>query len=103
MTRPDFHYLDKEPNSKKGAVVDANSVTQSDEMLAKKQAEWDAAAMERSDAFNANPSQLSIEEIEKKAKEARTASGVQKTMPAELQGADYNKDGFIQVQVKSIR
>jgi len=89
-------YMDKEPNSKKGALVDNNGVTITDEMLAKKQAEWDAAAEQRSEAFNANPTQESISEIEKKAQQNRKETGVQKSMPAEFQGADFNKDGFIQ-------
>src|ERR1017187_8213348 len=71
-------YLDKEPNSPKGAVVDANGVAQSDEMLAKKLTEWEAAGAERSEAFNANPTQMTIEEIEKKAMEMRSQSGAQK-------------------------
>ncbi len=90
-------YLDKEPNSKKGAVVDANGITQTDEMLAKKQAEWDAGAAERSQAFNANPSQTTIQQIEQKAIENKKENGNSKSLPAEFQSADYNKDGFIQV------
>jgi hypothetical protein len=68
-------YLDKEPDSKKGAIVDASGVTQTDQILAKKQAEWDAAATERSETFN----------------------GTKKGLPPEFLAADYNKDGFIQV------
>ncbi len=89
-------YLDKEPNSKKGAMVDANGVTQTDEMLARKQAEWDAGAVERSQAFNANPSQETISKIEKTALENKKESGTSKALPAEFQAADYNKDGFIE-------
>jgi len=88
-------YLDKEPNSKKGAVVDANGVTQTDEMLAKKQADWEAAAVERSEAFNANPSQAVIVDIEKKALENKKENGTGKAIPAEFKGADFNNDGFI--------
>lgn len=90
-------YQDKEPNSKKGALVDATGISLTDEMLAKKQAEWEASGSERSEAFNANPSATAINQIEKQAQEIRTQSGAKKTLPADFQPADYNKDGFIQV------
>lgn len=90
-------HLDKEANSKKGAVVDANGVTLTDQMLAEKQAAWEAAAAERSESFNANPSQISIEQIEKSAQEIRSQSGSQKTLPVEFQSADIDKNGFITV------
>lgn len=90
-------YMDKEPNTAKGAVVDANGVTQTDKMLADKQAEWERAASERSETFNANPTQSNIEKIEKSAQEVRSQTGVQKSLPAEFQPADFNKDGFITV------
>jgi len=90
-------YLDKEPNSKKGAIVDANGITQTDEMLAKKQTEWDAGATERSDLFNANPTQTTIEQIEKKSLENKKETGKSKSLPVEFQSADFNKDGFISV------
>lgn len=90
-------YLDKEVGTKKGSVVDVNGVTLTDEVLAAKQAKWDAAASERSETFNANPTELSIKEIERIAKEVRDQSANQKSLPVDFQPADYNQDGFIQV------
>ena len=87
-------YLDKEPNSKKGAMVDANGVTLTDEMIAKKQIEWEGAANERSQSFNANPSKMTIEQIEKQAKELNKTKG-SKDLPKEFQSADSDHDGFI--------
>lgn len=89
-------YQDKEPNSKKGAMVDAAGVTLSDEVLAKKQAEWEASGAERSDAFNAKPSQQTIDEIEKQALDVRNKTGKGKSLPKDFIGADFNGDGFIQ-------
>lgn len=90
-------YMDKESDSKKGAIVDANGVTLTDQILEKKQAEWEAASSQRSESFNANPTESNIKEIEKTATEVRTQTGAAKTLPPEFQGADFNKDNFIQV------
>jgi hypothetical protein len=87
-------YLDKEPGTKKGAIVDAYGVTQTDDMLQKKQKEWEAGAKDRSDLFNVHPTQMTIKEIEAKALENEKANGG-KSLPAEFKDADVNKDGFI--------
>ncbi len=89
-------YRDKEPNSRKGALVDANGTTMTDASILQQQKDWDAAAAERSEKFNANPTQQTIEEIEKNAQNLQNQSGIKKALPSEFVSADTNKDGFIQ-------
>ncbi len=88
-------YMDKEPNSKNHANVDANGVTINEEDVARRQLEWDSLATERSDEFNAAPSAQYLQKIEAQSKEIKQKSGKTSTIPDELKSADYDHDGYI--------
>lgn len=93
-----FDYMDKEVNSKRGAKVDAMGVTIDEELMAKRQLEWDSLAGERSEGFNNAPSVAYLETIESKAKENKSKTGTTSKIPAELLPGDINKDGYISVK-----
>lgn len=88
-------YLDKEPDTKKGNKVDGFGVTIDEEVIARHQMEWDSLAPERSKEFNVAPSMEYLKKIEEEAKKVRAAKGVQSKVPADLQAADMNADGYI--------
>lgn len=89
-------YLDKEPLTKKDALVDVNGVTQTDQMIAEKQAQFDSLATERNQLFNENPSLAFLKEVEAKTKEAhKTNPNKTSTIPYALRAADKNNDGYI--------
>lgn len=90
-----FDYMDKELNSKKGAKVDVNGVTIDEELMAKRQLEWDSLATERSEGFNSAPSLTYLESVESKSKEVKAKTGTTSKIPAEFIPADINKDGYI--------
>lgn len=92
-------YKDKEPMTKKGAIVDINGVTQTDKMIADRQAQFDSLATERSQLFNENPSLSYLKDVEAKATEARKANpGNTKDIPYALKPADTNHDGYISTE-----
>ena len=89
-------YRDKEAGTKKGAFVDENGITQTDKMIADKQAQWDSLATERSQLFNENPSLSYLKDIDAKAFEARKSNpNGESKIPYALRPADKNNDGFI--------
>jgi len=88
-------YLDKEANTAKGNKVDGFGVTINEEEMAKHQMEWDSLAPERSKEFNVAPSMEYLKKIEEEAKKVREANKTASKIPAELQSADANKDGYI--------
>ncbi len=88
-------YLDKEANTKKGSKVDGFGVTVNEEEMAKHQLEWDSLAPERSKEFNVAPSMEYLKKIEEDAKKVRAANNTSSKIPADLQAADFNKDGYI--------
>lgn len=88
-------YLDKEPATKKGNKVDGFGVTIDEEAIARHQMEWDSLAPERSKEFNVAPSMEYLKKIEEEAKKVRAAAGTQSKIPADIQPADLNKDGYI--------
>jgi hypothetical protein len=90
-----FDYMDKEVNSKRGAKVDAMGITIDEELMAKRQMEWDSLSSERSEGFNAAPSVAYLETVENKSKENKAKPGAASKIPAELLPADINKDGYI--------
>jgi opacity protein-like surface antigen len=90
-----FDYMDKEVNSKKGAKVDAMGVTIDEELMAKRQMEWDSLSSERSEGFNNAPSVTYLETVESKSKENKAKTGTASKIPTELLPADINKDGYI--------
>ncbi|HWY12536.1 MAG TPA: hypothetical protein VN026_14485 [Bacteroidia bacterium] len=91
-------YMDAEPNSKPGAKVDGAGVTINEEDYAKRQLEWDSLAIERSEGFNIAPSLNYLKQVETKAKDIKEKSGKTTKIPAELQPADINKDGYISAE-----
>jgi hypothetical protein len=93
---PDFR--DKELMTKKGSVVDVNGVTQTDQMIADRQAQFDSLATERSQLFNENPSLAFLKDIEAKALEARKDNPNAKSIPYALRPADLNGDGYISTE-----
>jgi hypothetical protein len=88
-------YKDKELMTKKGAIVDEAGVTQTDKMIADRQAAFDSLATERSQLFNENPSLAYLKDIEAKTAEARKANPNGKDIPYALKPADKNRDGYI--------
>lgn len=88
-------YLDKEAATKKGNKVDGFGVTINEEEMAKHQMEWDSLAPERSKEFNVAPSMEYLKKVEEDAKKVRANSGSGSKVPADLQSADANKDGYI--------
>ncbi|HXB41351.1 MAG TPA: hypothetical protein VNZ49_12470, partial [Bacteroidia bacterium] len=88
-------YLDKEPNTKKGNKVDGYGVTINEDEMAKHQMEWDSLAPERSKEFNVAPSMEYLKKVEADAKKVREANKTASKIPADLQAADLNKDGYI--------
>ena len=83
-------YLDEEPNTKKGSFVNGKGVTQTPEMIAARQEQFDAMASKRLHSFIENPSDAKKTEAEKKVKQS---SGM--VIPDELKSADKNNDGII--------
>ena len=89
-------YLDKEPNSKKGTIVDSEGRTLTDQMIAEQQALRDSLATERSAMFNENPNLRFLQDLDAKALENRKNSdGSPSKLPAEFKSADRNNDGYI--------
>lgn len=86
-------YLDKEPLTKAGAMVDEKGVTLTEKMIADRQKEFSALATERSNLFNENPSLGYLKDVEakflNKGKKSSTA------IPFQLRSADLNSDGYI--------
>lgn len=92
-------YRDKEKRSDKKAVVDVEGVTINEEEWAKKQLAWDSLWAERSETFNNSPSLETLKKIEEKGKELKEKTGRSSIpIPADLQTADLNKDGYISVE-----
>lgn len=90
--------IDAEPNTKEGAKVDGFGVTINEEDYAKRQLEWDSLAIERSEGFNIAPSLNYLKQVETKAKDVKEKSGKTTKIPAELQPADINNDGYISAE-----
>lgn len=90
--------IDIEPNTKAGAKVDGFGATINEEDYAKRQLEWDSLAIERSEGFNVAPSLTYLKQVETKAKDVKEKSGKTTKIPAELQPADINKDGYISAE-----
>jgi hypothetical protein len=91
-------YRDKELKTAKGTLVDVNGVTITDKQIADKQAQWDSLATERSELFNENPSLAYLKSVDQKAAELRKnnpSAAAYTKIPAALQSADRNKDGYI--------
>jgi opacity protein-like surface antigen len=96
-------YRDKELTTKKGATVDEFGITQTDELLASKQAKFDSLATERSEIFNQNPSLSYLEELDSKAIDTRKNNIDKKNnIPSALRAADTNNDGYISsIEIKN--
>jgi opacity protein-like surface antigen len=91
-------YRDQEPNSKKGAIVDENGITQTDLVIAQKQAQRDSLATERAQLFSENPSLSYLRTVEAKSIEQRNAEDeMTAKIPFALRIADKDKDGFISI------
>lgn len=89
-------HRDKELNTQKGALVDADGITQTDKMIADRQAAYDSLATERSEVFNQNPSLAYLKDLDAKAADARKNDpGKASAIPAALKPADLNNDGYI--------
>lgn len=96
-------YLDKEPNTKKGAKVDGFGVTINEEEIARRQLEWDSLATERSEKFNETPSYTYLKSVEERWQEVKKdAEKINpkstSKIPKDLKEADLNNDGFISAQ-----
>lgn len=89
-------YLDKEPQTKKGAIVNESGETLTKKMIADKQKAYEAETFERSRMFNASPSLEYLKEIESMAAETKKNNSNKKIeIPQALKPADKNNDGFI--------
>ena len=94
-------YRDKEALTKKGALVDENGITQTDQMIMQRQAERDSLATERSNMFNENPSLSFLRDIESKNLEERKNNpnaAKASSIPVALRPADKNNDGYISTE-----
>ena len=89
-------YLDKEPQTKKGAIVNESGETLTKKMIADKQKAYEAETFERSRMFNASPSLEYLKEIESMAAETKkNNTNIKIEIPQALKPADKNNDGFI--------
>lgn len=89
-------YLDIEPQTKKGAIVNEKGETLTKKMIADKQKAFEAETFERSRMFNASPSLEYLKEIESMAIESqKNKSKIKTEIPETLKSVDKNKDGFI--------
>lgn len=86
-------YIDTEPNTAKGAFVNDKGVTQTPEMIAARQQQFDEMASKRLHSFIENPSEA--KKVDERQKNG-TASGV--VIPENLKTADINNDGFISTE-----
>lgn len=86
-------YKDEEPSTAKGAFVNDKGVTQTPEMIAARQQQFDEMASKRLHSFIENPSEAT--KVDEKIKNG-TGSGV--TIPDALKSADKNNDGFISTE-----
>src|ERR1019366_5905008 len=86
-------YLDEEPNTKKGAIVNDKGVTQTPEMIAARQEQFNSMASKRLHTFIENPSEAQKVDAEHKNKPRVTV-----VIPDELKSADKNNDGFISTE-----
>jgi len=86
-------YLDKEPLTKAGAMVDEKGVTLTEKMISDRQKEFNALATERSNLFNENPSLGYLKDVEAKFKNKGTKSST--SIPVGIRSADLNSDGYI--------
>lgn len=89
-------YLDKEPQTKKGAIVNEKGEGLTKKMIADQQKAFEAETFDRSRLFNASPSLEYLKEIESMAEESQKNNTQTKIeIPESLKPADKNKDGFI--------
>ena len=88
-------YMDKEPNTKKGAAVNEFGVTYNNDSIAYHQVMWDSLASERIEGFNENPSLNYLQKVE--SSNPHAGKGDHSKIPDALKPADINKDGFISV------
>jgi hypothetical protein len=86
-------YLDKEPLTKAGSMVDDKGVTLTEKMISDRQKEFNALATERSNLFNENPSLGYLKDVEAKFKNKGSKSST--SIPLGIRSADANSDGYI--------
>ena len=91
-------YMDNEPKSAAGTNVDGYGVTINEENYAKRQLEWDSLATSRSGGFNDAPSLDYLKQVETQGKDIKQKTGKEVSIPAELQSADINNDGYISAE-----
>ena len=90
-------YLDKEPQSIKGAIVGSDGITLTDSMIVEKM-KRDSMAVSRNDLFNQNPTLLTLREMEEKGmKNKKPSTGSGFINSPEFKIADANKDGYLSV------
>jgi hypothetical protein len=83
-------YLDVEANTKKGAFVNEKGVTQTEQMIAERQQQFDELASQRLHTFIETPSEKNTEDSTKN----KTSIAI----PSELKNADKNNDGAISIE-----
>jgi hypothetical protein len=83
-------YKDEEADTKKGAFVNEKGITQTEEMIAKRQQEFDELASQRLHDFVETPSNPKVTNNIDKTKPRATV-----LIPDELKSADKNTDGII--------
>lgn len=86
-------YKDEEPKTLKGAFVNDKGITQTPEMIAARQQQFEEMASKRLHSFVENPSDA--KKVDEKQKNG-TGTGV--AIPEELKSADKNNDGFISTE-----
>ncbi len=91
------NYLDKEPETERGATVDESGVSLTDEMLAERR-KGPKITEERLKIFSKDPAYESMKKFDDEIKERLTENNTQvdpNRIPAELRAADANNDGII--------
>jgi len=89
-------YRDKEPNTKKDALVDLDGVTLTDAKISEQHKNRDSLAMEREEMVKQNPSTETLEKIDTEiSKTVNTGTTGYNKLPDEIKPADLNKDGII--------
>lgn len=83
-------YLDEEPDTKEGAFVNAKGVTQTEEMIAARRAQFENVASKRLHSFIENPS-----EAMKTINERNNQTLNPVVIPEKLKVADKDNDGII--------
>ena len=91
------NYMDEEPESKSGVLVDEKGRELTDELLAERKAAKEAVITKRHETFSEDASFATLEEISEEIEQTNSQNGGNSTnkIPEELREADLNNNGII--------